>query len=178
MFSYGSGAAGSMFMLRGRRSGKPRFNLDLLSRKVHPGVLLRCADAGPHVLLGCFLCNTSVHHHKSVLDLSKPHTSCKESCFAQRSAAHLGPCAVLPRMQLIVNSRLRSGFMRAAARLWAGQNQLFILADSWLQLGLEARLAARVKRSPKEFHAAAAAAERLWGRADWQPESRCSNTPH
>ena len=35
MFSYGSGAAGSMFMLRGRRSGNPRFNLDLLSRKVH-----------------------------------------------------------------------------------------------------------------------------------------------
>ena len=34
MFSYGSGAAGSMFMLRGRRSGNPRFNLDLLSRKV------------------------------------------------------------------------------------------------------------------------------------------------
>jgi hypothetical protein len=34
MFSYGSGAAGSMFMLRGRRSGNPRFNLNLLSRKV------------------------------------------------------------------------------------------------------------------------------------------------
>lgn len=51
-------------------------------------------------------------------------------------------------------------------------------AGSWLQLGLEARLAARVKRSPEEFHAAAEAAERLWGRADWQPESRCSNTSH
>jgi hypothetical protein len=34
MFSYGSGAAGSMFILRGRRSGNPRFGLDLLSRKV------------------------------------------------------------------------------------------------------------------------------------------------
>lgn len=36
MFSYGSGAAGSLFMLRGRRSSNPRFNLDLLSRKVRP----------------------------------------------------------------------------------------------------------------------------------------------
>jgi hypothetical protein len=46
-------------------------------------------------------------------------------------------------------------------------------AGCTLQLGLEARLAARVRRSPEEFHAAAEAAERLWGRADWQPQSRC-----
>lgn len=37
MFSYGSGAAGSMFSLRGRRCGNPRFSLDLLSRKVCNG---------------------------------------------------------------------------------------------------------------------------------------------
>ena len=46
-------------------------------------------------------------------------------------------------------------------------------ADPSPQLGLEARLAARVRRSPGEFHAAAEAAQRLWGQADWQPQSRC-----
>lgn len=95
MFSYGSGAAGSMFMLRGRRSGNPRFNLDLLSRKVRPGVLLRCADAGSRALSQCFPCSTPVYHHRSGLEASRAHTGCKESGFAQRSAAHLGPTAVL-----------------------------------------------------------------------------------
>lgn len=49
-------------------------------------------------------------------------------------------------------------------------------ADPSPQLGLEARLAARVRRSPEEFHAAAKATQQLWGQADWQPQSRCFTT--
>lgn len=41
-----------------------------------------------------------------------------------------------------------------------------------LQLGLETRLAARARRSPAEFHAAAEVAEKRWGAADWMPNSR------
>jgi hypothetical protein len=67
MFSYGSGAAGSMFMLRGRRSGNPRFNLDLLSRKVRH---LCCMESTSV----CKVQFTYKRNHR-LLDIGTGHTS-------------------------------------------------------------------------------------------------------